>query len=477
MSRATARSPVTHLELDSELRRSNGGRTLLGGSPIRLIRVTDVGARLIDRWGRGEAVSSDRSAQRLARRLLRSGMAHPQWPLLDPAPVTVVVPHRNDIDGLQRLLPVLKADDAIEAVIVIDDGSDESALVLDVAASHGAAVATHDTSAGPGAARNTGWRSVASDADIVVFVDADVVPEVGWLAPLLAHFADDTVGVVAPRVRSQPGSTVLDRFEAHRSPLDLGDEPARVLAGSRVSYVPAATLAVRADVLRDLVGFAPTLRVGEDVDFVWRAIDAGWGVRYEPGSVVRHRNRRSWSALYRQRRAYGSSAAELDRRHPGAVAPVDLDVKTAAAWVLAVFGGRWGRLGGSSVALASTVGLVPDLRGRVDDPVAEAVRLGALGHLAAGRFLAAGVRRSWLPGAVIGGLLSKRLRRATLAAAIIPPAIEWIVDRPAVDPVRWIIARNFDDASYCIGAWEGAIAARSPKALLPRLRGIPHFSR
>ena len=92
---------------------------------------------------------------------------------------------------------------------------------------------------------------------LVAFVDSDVVLPDGWLDELLPHFDDPRVGLVAPRIRSTPGTSVLERYEAQRSPLDLGPEPARIRAGTRVSYVPAAAIVVRVDAIREVGGFDP----------------------------------------------------------------------------------------------------------------------------------------------------------------------------------------------------------------------------
>ena len=53
---------------------------------------------------------------------------------------------------------------------------------------------------------------------------------------------------------------------------------------TRVAYVPTAALLVRRAALGD--GFDESLRNGEDVDLVWRLIEAGWRVRYEPAVQV-----------------------------------------------------------------------------------------------------------------------------------------------------------------------------------------------
>ena len=114
------------------------------------------------------------------------------------------------------------------------------------------------------------------------------------------------------------------RYGAARSPLDLGERPALVAPRMRVSYVPAAALVVRRCALGE--GFDEQLRYGEDVDLLWRLVELGWRVRYEPTVQVAHREPGTWGALLRRRFLYGTSAAPLARRHPGAVAPLLLEL-------------------------------------------------------------------------------------------------------------------------------------------------------
>ena len=104
---------------------------------------------------------------------------------------------------------------------------------------------------------------------------------------------------------------MLARYESVRSPLDLGAAEGRVRAGTRISYVPAAALVARADVLLATGGFDEDLRCGEDVDLVWRLDESGLRVRYEPAGVVRHEPRPTLRAWLAQRASYGRSAADL----------------------------------------------------------------------------------------------------------------------------------------------------------------------
>lgn len=453
----------TALRLDPGTRRSDAGRTLIGGSPLRMLRVTDAGVALVDDLAAGGLVGSDPVRQRLARRLLDAGLAHPVPPTDAPdLRVGLVIPVRDDPADLDRLLdrPWLPED-----VVVVDDGSRDPGAIAR-AVDGRAELVRRPTSGGPGAARDEGWRRL--DTDLVAFVDADVVPDDEWLTALIPHFADAAVAAVAPRVHAREGRRAIDRYEAHRSPLDLGSMPARVAPGSRVSYLPTAAILYRRSILLELDGFDPELRIGEDVDLVWRTMAAGHTVRYEPSSAVAHRNRATWRALARQRHTYGRAAAALDARHPGAVAPLVLDPWSATAWLLPVVGGPAGAAGGLAVAAGSTVVLARRLRGRVTDPGREALRIAGRGHLGAGRWLAQATARAWLPLAIAASAVSRRARRATALALVGPPVIEWSVERPAIDPIRWTLARLLDDAAYCTGVWRGCIRHRSWGALRPR---------
>ncbi len=453
------------LRFDAGTRRSDAGRTFIGGSPLRVLRFTDAGARIADRLESGEAVGPDVSSQTVARRLLDGGLAHPVPSDAPPLTVTVVVPVKDHAEELRALVATLGP----VPTIVVDDGSIDPDAVHTAAA--GARVVRVVQSQGPAAARNIGWREATTD--LVAFVDADITMPAGWLEPLVAHFVDPEVAAVAPRVRGRAnGNSTIDRYERHRSPLDLGPEPARVVPRARVSYVPTATVLFRRSVLEAHNGFDETLRFGEDVDLIWR-VAAEHTVRYEPSVEVEHDNRATWSALVRQRMQYGSSAAHLDQRHPGQVAPVDINAWSLGAWSLAAFGGRSGVVAGLATAAGSAALLVPDLRGRVDDPIAETVRLAGAGNLWAGRWLSSATIRAWLPLAVATSIPSKRARRALVAAAVIPNILEWRERRPDLGAGAWIGARIVDDVASCAGLWVGCVQVGSWRSICPRLSGIP----
>jgi mycofactocin glycosyltransferase len=263
---------------------------------------------------------------------------------------------------------------------------------------------------------------------------------------------------------------VLARYEQWRSPLDLGPAPARVRSGTRVSYVPAAALVARTDALRAIGGFDEALRFGEDVDLVWRLDEAGHRLRYEPAVAVQHAPRRDWGAWWRQRQSYGRSAGPLAARHEGALAPARTSGWSALAWGV---GAGVSPIGGLAIGAGTVVALARKLRA-LDHPLHESLRLAGVGNLFAGRILASAITRAWWPIAVGVALVSRRARRIVLAAALVPPLIDWVRERPAIDPLRATAARVADDLAYGTGLWQGVVAERSIDALLPDLTSWPN---
>lgn len=85
---------------------ADGGRTLVGGSPVRAVRLGDRARSLL---ASGDLVVEGRATARLARRLLDGNLANPLLgdvavPLTD---LTVVVPVRDRTEQLARCLAAL----------------------------------------------------------------------------------------------------------------------------------------------------------------------------------------------------------------------------------------------------------------------------------------------------------------------------------------------------------------------------------
>ena len=463
------------VRLDRSVRVLDGGRALIGGAPPRLLHLAPAAQAVL---GHHRAVTVvDATSRALARTLLDAGAAHPEYepPSAVPGPsaVTVVVPVKDRTGGLARLLAALPA--GFGEVLVVDDGSADAGDVAAVAAEHSARVLRHERSRGPAAARNTGLA--AARTPLVAFLDSDVVPEPGWTGPLLAAFADPAVGLAAPRIVALPPiEGWLGRFEAVRSSLDLGPDPALIVPRTRVAYVPSAALLVRAAAVG--AGFAEDMHVAEDVDLVLRLHAAGWRLRYAPSARVAHDHRTTAWAWWRRKAFYGTGAAPLALRHKGSVPPMVLSPWAATVGAALLVARPW------SAAVAVVTSAVAAERlarrlDRLDQPRTVAARLIALGAIGAAAQTADAVTRHHWPLAAVAALCSRRARRRIVAIAVGSAAIDWWRHRrrdPRVRPglVPYVAARMLDDIGYGSGLWWGALRHRTLAPLLPAGPGGPN---
>lgn len=150
--------------------------------------------------------------------------------------------------------------------------------------------------------RNEGIRSTSGD--IVVFLDASCVPSEGWLSSLVAPIECGREQIVVGAIVSSGGGSIHDATVT-------GDQgKARYLA-----ECANMNIAFRRD-LFDRVGyFDESLGFAEDVDFAWRANDAGCRIFFEPRAAISHDWGNAREDLPRAFR-YGVARVRLHRKHP-----------------------------------------------------------------------------------------------------------------------------------------------------------------
>ncbi len=451
------------MAVDARARWLDGGAALLGGSPLRLLRLRPAARELLTE--QPLRVRDDRTAG-LARQLLDAGVAHPRPAVAAlTAEVTVVIPVRDNVTGVERLLAALGAE---LPVIVVDDGSAERHRLQRVAERHGAHVIRHAESRGPAAARNTGLAQARTA--FVAFLDSDVVPTSGWLPPLLAHLSDPAVALVAPRITALDGAGGwIARYERDHSSLDLGPREAPVVPRSRVAYVPSAALLLRTEAVTGR-GFDESMPVAEDVELCWWLHAQGWRLRYEPAATVAHQHRTTTGKWFTRKAFYGTGAAALAVRHPGKVSPLVLAPWTALACALLAGATPGGLIGAVALTVASAVRSSRTVAG-LHHPQRLATLLAARALGGACAQLAAAACRSYWPVSVALALTVPRARRVLAVAAVVEGLADWVQHRGpgGLGPLRYLAVKRLDDVAYGAGLWCGAVCARSAAALRPSI--------
>lgn len=458
------------LAFDRQLRTFVGPHrelTLLGGSPRRLMRLSGEGSDVVRAWMTGAPVSNADSQQHLAGRLLDTGIAHLERPgehgsdksavnIGSGLDMAVVVPVLNDAAGLAHTLDSLAGLlSAGASITVVDDGSTEP-----VTAPPEVRLLRHSSPLGPAAARNAGTEG--SDHHVLLFVDAGVSVSPTDMHRLSHNLTQGSVAV-APRIRSTPGSTLIERYETIRNPLDMGTDATTVGPGRRMNYVPTAVFMVDRTAFDAVGGFDQSLRFGEDVDLCWRLTEVG-SIRYDPSVEAWHPPRENLRQLWSQRVGYGSAAEPLARRHGSIMTHYRTDRYGASIALLCLFGpaGRllavvvWATR--SNLAGKELARRAPDLHGAREAGTSLAAR-----GLANAVFAAANnAGRVWWPISLIG--LVSPFRRPVAAAV----AAGWSRHLRLRSP-GLVALGVLDDLAYGTGVWKGMLRTKSVRSILPQI--------
>lgn len=207
-------------------------------------------------------------------------------------------------------------------MVVVDNASEDRSA--EIAASLGAKVIRHRQNLGFAAAVNAGIR--AHPADYVLLLNPDVVLNDGSVAQLMRVLdADDALAAVGPAMVDRSGTPNTDGYYLRHPTLRqvaifytrlfpfLATERERCrtkvecgLAKEHrdVEQIPGACLLTRAGVL-DHVGLLDDdyLLWFEDVDWSWRALEAGYRLRYAGSITVTHEGGTSfvgWNSIARE---------------------------------------------------------------------------------------------------------------------------------------------------------------------------------
>ncbi len=485
------------IEIDRAVRLTDEGHVLVGGCPPRAVRLAPEQVSALIRWLSGSAPRGTEEGL-LARALIRAGLAHPR-----PRP--------------------LAPDHTVEVAVVGRTGHHALTTTLDHLADHhpkARTVVVGATGAGAWAARRRGARVVlgpnggaeamtaalrACSADLVALVEAGTRPSAGWLDTALGHFDDPEVMAVVPRVLTDRSTGLgharmtVAAIAASGTGADRGGDPAPVLpwghsrpwqrrpgaaGGFTDPLRPVPALVVR----RIVADLEPGWEEAPALDLLWRMVDQGWSVRYEPRSRVWVPPTTDVVDYLSDSFTAGALAAPLARRHGQRQAGPELPLAGVVGLALAVTG----RPGAALVAgVLGGVSVAGELLSQERIPLPETARMAALDLVHTVRAGTHAVRTSWWPlaaAAAVGGAIARRRGRGSGenakragriavvagAALTLPHVMAWHRDRGTAltGPVTWTVLGMAGDAARSLGTWWGAVRARTPAPLLPRIRSV-----
>jgi len=204
--------------------------------------------------------------------------------------VSIIIPNYNGENLLRTNLPfILKAKDFannnIEEVIVVDDGSKDKSLEVLKKNFPWVKTIKHKINRGFSAAVNTGVR--AAKGDLICLLNSDVVPESNFLESVFPYFHKSKVFAVSLNEVGEFGwarGFFVDGFIGHVSgqKSEVSHDTFWVSGGSGI---------YRRDIWMELGGMDEKLLspfYWEDVDLSYRALKRGYRLIWDPEAKVMH---------------------------------------------------------------------------------------------------------------------------------------------------------------------------------------------
>ena len=233
--------------------------------------------------------------------------------------ITAAVCTRDRPQQLARALESLRAQVPALPEILVIDNAPANDLTASVVTRFPGVRYLREPVPGLDFARNLALREATHP--VVAFLDDDAVAAPDWARSLARIFDEDAkVAVCTGRVEAlvvETPSQLL--FEANggfgrgETGIRLPDDAGRLLHGRRAPLIAWAisvgcgcSYAVRREIALDLGGFDEALDLGAplagggDHDLLWRVLEAGWRVVYQPRALAWHEHRRDLAAVHQQ---------------------------------------------------------------------------------------------------------------------------------------------------------------------------------
>ena len=237
---------------------------------------------------------------------------------------SIIVPVYNRPDEVDELLQSLCEQSLKDfEVVIVEDGSQKDCKEVVGRYTDRLDVKYFmKPNSGPGQSRNYGAER--AQGDYLLVLDSDVVLPTGYLQAV-----DD-------ELRRQPADAFGGPDAAHPSFTDVQ----KAISYSMTSffttggirggkkkldkfYPRSFNMGIRRDVYLQLGGFSK-MRFGEDIDFSYRIVEAGYQPHLFPSAWVWHKRRTDFRKFFRQVYNSGIARINLEKRHPGTLKLVHL---------------------------------------------------------------------------------------------------------------------------------------------------------
>ena len=237
---------------------------------------------------------------------------------------SIIVPVYNRPDEVGELLQSLCEQTVKDfEVIIVEDGSVNPCK--DVCDKYADILSLHyyaKENSGPGQSRNYGAER--ANGTYVIILDSDVVLPPTYLQAVEDELTQQPCEAFGGPDAAHPDFTPVQKAISYSMTSFFTTGGIRGGKAKLDKFYPRSyNMGIRHDVYLELGGFTK-MRFGEDIDFSYRIVEAGYKPRLFPEAWVWHKRRTDFTKFFRQVYNSGIARINLEKRHPGTLKLVHL---------------------------------------------------------------------------------------------------------------------------------------------------------
>lgn len=237
---------------------------------------------------------------------------------------SIIVPVYNRPDEVDELLESLCAQSVKDfEVLIIEDGSERDCkAVTEKYADRLDVKYFMKSNSGPGQSRNYGAER--AQGQYLIILDSDVVLPTGYLEAVEHGIEDSECAAFGGPDAAHPSFTPVQKAISYSMTSFFTTGGIRGGKAKLDKFYPRSfNMGIRRDVYLQLGGFSK-MRFGEDIDFSYRIVEAGYKPLLFPEAWIWHKRRTDFRKFFRQVYNSGIARINLEKRHPGTLKLVHL---------------------------------------------------------------------------------------------------------------------------------------------------------